>query len=97
MVVTLEIGIKTKRCDCGSDNARKRDACRYTVLESSSRKFPVRRFSVPADKPTLWNVALLGLPKHPKFARVDEVKNVSWLSIETHPQGKVKAPYTGGD
>lgn len=92
-----EIDIKTKRCDCNSENAKKREACRYTVLESSSSKFPVRRFSVQAENPTLWNLALFGLPEHPQFDRLGEVKNVSWLSIETNPEGKAQAPYAGGE
>lgn len=86
--LTREIGIKKKHCNCNSENTRKREACRFTILESSSSKFQVRRFSVPSEKPTLWNLSLLGLPKHPKFDRLDEVKNVSWLSIEMNPNGK---------
>jgi hypothetical protein len=68
---------------------RKREACKYTVLESSSSKFQVRRFSVPSEKPTSWNLSLLGLPKHPEFDRLDEVKNVSWISIEMNPESKL--------
>jgi hypothetical protein len=98
IAVTQDVTIKKKRCDCGEDKLDKREACRYTVLESESSKrpFPLRKMSVPGDKPTTWNLALLGLPQHPDFNDTfEKVKDVKWLSIELNPEGKPMYSYAG--
>ena len=83
-LVTPEVNIRKRSCHCNSANVAERDACKFTVLDNIKPK----KFSVPPEKPTLWNLALLGTPKHPDFdTRVEDVKNASWLSIETEPEG----------
>jgi hypothetical protein len=85
-VVTHDVHIQRSRCDCASDNKSKKDRCRSTILESAL-KFPLHRFSVQAE--SQWNLALLGLPKHPEFdKKVENVKNINYLNIETAGLGK---------
>ena len=85
-VVTHDVHVLPKRCDCGSDKESKKGNCHFTVLESSL-KFPMHRFSAPSEPK--WTLALLCLPKHPEFDKqMENVKHINYLSIETSVLGK---------
>jgi hypothetical protein len=85
--VTPDVTVKPKRCDCNSGNDKKREACKYTILESDG-VFQVRRLSVPANRPTSWNLSIFGIPVHPKLEAVEKVPSASWVGIESSPLGE---------
>ena len=94
--MTPDIRVQKKRCDCNPGNSvEKQNSCKYTVLESSGGSISLRKYSVPINKPSQWNLALVGLPRHPNFDKLfEEVSSVSYMSIQMEPEGETSPNYS---
>ena len=82
LVLDDSIELKREPCQCTGS----KHLCHEVVISAARKKFLVRRHIAEKDSngndilPS-WNLAILGLPRHPEFKQLEKMDDVVWLNL----------------